>query len=114
MGSRLVLVVCVSVTFLPSACRIYKSLNDKTELPITSFCSAAQQHNFRGFKNNGQVQGNCQMLNIKQVELKFTLGILDACTVRVLNLGPTSEAGWNGVSKAEEGNFLFEHFGELG
>src|ERR1700722_14653042 len=53
------------------------------------------------------------MLNIKQIELKFTFGILDAGTVRILNLGPASEARWDGVSKAEERNFLFEHFGEL-
>ena len=53
-------------------------------------------------------------LNIKQVELKFTLGILDAGAVRILNLSPAGQAGWSGVPEAKERNFLLDHFGELG
>ena len=44
------------------------------------------------------------MLNIKQVELKFTLGILDAGAVRTLNLSPAGQAGWSGVP-AKKGIF---------
>ena len=70
-------------------------------------CAAPRQHHFRSFKKNRQVERQPHVLNVEQIVLKLSLGLLHAGAIRVLDLRPPRDARSNTVTRGKMQNLLF-------
>src|SRR4029077_14763070 len=76
------------------------------------FRSALPQHNFRGLKQDGQIQGQRKMFDVEEVILKLRFYLFDAGPVLVLDLGPAGNSRTNRIAQGVEWGFSLEHAAE--
>src|SRR5258707_1102198 len=81
---------------------------------LSLFRSSLPQHNFRGFKENGQVQGQRKVFDVEKIVLKLRFGLLDAAAVLILHLGPAGNPRTNGIAQGIKGRLTLEHPAEDG